>query len=155
MLTKTNLYPSFFTAEESREIILELMETVPFTMLPACFGVKSNAHKQGTPEPLPWTDLLLSIKQFVEDRLDIDLHSAWLYSNHRNEMFSLIKEIECQEDLYGRPYALTYLGDENEGLENGSLLLLNEELNKNYPQNFFNLKKNNIPGFIIVFARKI
>lgn len=108
MLTKTNSYSSFFTAEESKEIISELEETVPSSYLPACFGVKTKDIDPGTGKLEPWTDLLLSLKQFIEDRLDIELECAWLYSNLGKKKPLLINDLNNGEVMHNRSFVFLH-----------------------------------------------
>ena len=82
------VYDSFFTPAECGEIYDELLETIE----------QSRMQTNGV---LPWTNILLDIKQFVEDRLNLEFNTATL--------------TECHQMITGT-------------LQNGSLLLVQGEI---------------------------
>ncbi|MDP4148214.1 MAG: hypothetical protein Q8943_02265 [Bacteroidota bacterium] len=85
------VYHSFFTPEECREIVAELSDELEQSGQQNIFYGKQtdrpNSHELNAHchKPLPWTNTLLDIKQFIEDRLDLEFDTATLTKNYRGE----------------------------------------------------------------------
>ena len=87
--SEIHVYDSFFTPEECAEIHAGLLETIGQNRLHTTFYGKQidlpNGHQYDDlgDRPLPWTNILLDIKQFVEDKLDLEFNTATLTVYHK------------------------------------------------------------------------
>lgn len=157
------LFDSFFTAQESKEIFAELLEGIEWKQdhmtiynkkvnlprLTAWYGNDGKCYTYSgiVNGPLPWTDLLLDIKQFVEDRLDLYFNSA-LLNLYRNESDGIGWHSDNEPELGINPViaSLSFGGSRifqfrhkkfskekvSENLQNGSLLLMQGETQANW-----------------------
>jgi hypothetical protein len=126
-----NIYDSFFTADECREIYSQLS-----TEFERSGGDTTVYGKLVDHKPLPWTNTILDIKQFVEDRLDLQFDTATLTRGHQEvqrdktvvALLSFGSNRTFQLRWKDSPKA-TVTGT----LQNGSLLLLPAETRVSYP----------------------
>jgi len=179
------LYNSFFTPAESTEIFTRLLETMewnpgslvttedrtinysPRTVRYSNPG-KPGTYPAGYNEPLPWTDLLLDIKQFVEDRLNLEFNDALVHVTHNMPSSS-----GWQNDEVSGPEIIPSTGLLSFGvsrnfqvkqkgfpgimisapLQNGSLLLVSGESRANWLYRFTESSPCGIPGINIIFRK--
>ncbi|MDP4261406.1 MAG: alpha-ketoglutarate-dependent dioxygenase AlkB [Bacteroidota bacterium] len=180
------LYNSFFTAPESEEVFDELLKnvewrqdsmtirgkTVNLPRLTAWYGNEGKCYRSPGifKEPLPWTDMLLDIKQFVEDRLDIEFNSA-LLNLYRNESDDAGWHRDNESGLGFNPViASLSFGNNREfqlkhkdfpkekitgTLQNGSLLLMRGETQVNWRYRISPSKEYHHPGINLTFRKII
>jgi alkylated DNA repair dioxygenase AlkB len=178
------LYDSFFTSMESEEVLPELLKdiawrqdsmiiygkTVRLPRLTAWYGHEGKCYSYSgiVNEPLPWTNLLLDIKQFVEDRLDRQFNSA-LLNLYRNESDGIGWHSDNEPELGPNPViaSLSFGGNREfqlkhkslpeekitETLQNGSLLLMQGETQINWLHRIPKSKKYHQPRINISFRK--
>jgi alkylated DNA repair dioxygenase AlkB len=149
------LFDPFFTARESEEIFAELLKNIEWKQeymtiygrqvnlprLTAWYGNEGKCYRYSGifNKPLSWTDILLDIKQFVEDRLDLDFNSA-LLNLYRNQTDSIGWHSDNEPELGINPViaSLSFGGSRifqfrhkkllkekvSENLQSGSLLIM-------------------------------
>jgi len=180
------LFDSFFTVRESKEIFAELLEGIEWKQdhmtiyskqvnlprLTAWYGNEGKCYKYSgiVNKPLPWTDFLLDIKQFVEDRLDIHFNSA-LLNFYRNESDSIGWHSDNEPELGINPVIASlsfggnrvfqfkhkeYLREQvSQNLQSGSLLLMRGNTQTNWLHRLSKSRKYYEPRINITFRKII
>jgi len=180
------LFDSFFTVQESKEIFAELLENIEWKQdhmiiynkqvnlprLTAWYGNEGKYYKYSgiVNKPLPWTDILLDIKQFVEDRLDLYFNSA-LLNLYRNESDSIGWHCDNEPELGINPViaSLSFGGSRvfqfkhkkflneqvSKNLQSGSLLLMQGDTQTNWLHRLSKSTAYRQPRINITFRRII